>query len=75
MPINKGDPHLAKAPPNQSRVESFQRIVKSYSINKSSFLSSVLLWVFLASKLWVEAEHNKQGKWETNLTTSKGRVI
>ena len=34
---------MAKAPPNQLIVESFQSIVKSYLTIKSSFLVSVLL--------------------------------
>ena len=30
------------------------------------------MWVLLASKSWVEAEHRKQGKREADLATSKG---
>ena len=45
MPINRG-PHLAKAPPNQPRVESIPSIVRASSMNKRSFLQSILLCYF-----------------------------
>ena len=69
MPINRGGPHLAKTLPNQPRVESFQSIVKSSSINKSSFLPSVLLCV-LSFPLY-----SKLGNGKADLATSKGQVV